>query len=130
MSDGDNNKKREVLIIREEDPPCEYTIVSRRTCSCQQLSGMRLVDVPEDNSGSGYRCTAVLCDQDWLDNSRYVCVLPSRPIEKTSCHLTTGVTLTGFLAVYGTRGCWRRCHSKISSTCPFHMALSAARWLG
>lgn len=79
MSDEDNNKKREVLIIRVEEPPCEHIIGSRRTWSCQQLSDMRFVDVPEDNSGSRYRCTAVLCDQNWLDNSRYGCVLPSRP---------------------------------------------------
>jgi len=86
MSDGDNNKRREVLIIRVEEPPCEHIIGSRRTWSCQQLSDMRFVDVPEDNSGSKYRCTAVLCDQNWLDNSRYGCVLPSRPspIEKPS----------------------------------------------
>lgn len=106
MSDGDNNKRREVLIIRVEEPPCEHIIGSRRTWSCQQLSDMRFVNVPEDNSGSKYRCTAVLCDQNWLDNSRYGCVLPSRPspIEKPFHQPTSGVTLNGFLAVLRDQG--------------------------
>lgn len=78
MSDEDNNKKREVFIIRVEEPPCEHIIGSRRTWSCQQLSDMRFVDVPEDNSGSRYRCTAVLCDQTgWITHDTDVCYLPA-----------------------------------------------------
>lgn len=62
------------IIIRREkfqlsgDTPCEYNIVSRCIWSCQLLSGMRFVDVLEDKSGSGYRCTAVLYEQNWLDS--------------------------------------------------------------
>lgn len=68
----------------------------------------------------------------WITHDTDVCYLPVRVRSKNPLHHpTTGVTLNGFPGRFtGPGACWRRCHSKLSLTCPSHMALSAARWRG
>lgn len=72
------------------------------------------MDVLEDKSGSGYRCTAALCKHD-----REVCYLPVRSKEPLR-HPTTGVTLVGFVAVLRDQGLFGVGVIQLSSTCPPH----------